>query len=77
MPNQIFQLLNGGNPGNGGGGNPFANPLQMMQQFNQFRQSFQGDPQQAVQQLLQSGRMSQQQFNQLSQIASEFQKLLR
>ena len=41
--------------------NPFnmmGNPMQMiMQRFNQFRQTFQGDPQQQVQQMLNSGRI--------------------
>lgn len=57
------------------------NPLQMMRQFQQFQQNFQkqfpGDPQQVapqiVQQLLNSGQMSQQTFNALSQQATEFQ----
>ena len=52
------------------------NPMQMIQQFNQFRNSFQGDPKQKVQELLNSGQMSQQQFNQLQQQATQFQQLL-
>lgn len=39
-------------------GNVFNNPIQMIQQFNQFRQTFQGDPKQQVQNLLNSGQMS-------------------
>lgn len=50
--------------------------MQMIQQFNQFRNSFQGDPKQKVQELLNSGQMSQQQFNQLQQQATQFQQLL-
>ena len=69
MSNPLFQQLNNGINGN----NPFA----MIQKFNEFRQNFTGDPKQMVQQLLQSGRMSQEQFQQLSQIASEFQKLVK
>lgn len=52
------------------------NPIQMIQQFRQFAQSVQGDPRQQVEQLLSSGRMSQDQFNQLQQQATEFQKVL-
>ena len=52
----------------------FAN---MMSQFNQFKQNFQGDPQQKVQQLLDSGQMTQQQFNQLSQAATQFQQMMK
>lgn len=70
MPNPLYQLLNGGKQ-------PANNPLTMLQRFNEFRQSFTGDPEQMVKQLLQSGRMSQQQYAQLSQMASEFQKLLK
>lgn len=53
--------------------NGFAN---MMSQFNQFRQSFQGDPKQRVQDLLNSGQMTQEQFNQLSQAATQFQQMM-
>lgn len=52
----------------------FAN---MMSQFNQFKQNFQGDPKAQVQQLLDSGRMTQEQFNQLSQAATQFQNFMR
>ena len=50
---------------------------QMMQQFQQFRQNFQGDPKQEVQKLLQSGKMSQQQLNQLQAMAQQFQSFLK
>lgn len=53
------------------------NPMTMLQQFNQFRNNFQGDPKQAVMNLLSSGQMSQQQFNQLSQMAQIFQNGMR
>ena len=43
-------------------------------QFNQFRQNFRGDPRRQVQQLLNSGRMSQEQFNQLKQMADQIQR---
>ena len=56
---------------------PNINPFQMLQKFNEFRQSFTGDPKQMVQQLLQSGRMNQSQYNQLFQLANEFQKFLK
>lgn len=57
-------------------GGPFNNPMQMIQQFNQFRQTFRGDPRQQVQNLLDSGQMSQEQFNQLSSMAQMFQQLI-
>lgn len=56
--NNIFQMF--------GGIQNFQN------QFNQFKQQIGNqNPQQMVQQLLDSGRMSQQQFNQLSQMANQ------
>lgn len=51
----------------------FGNMQNMMTQFNQFRKQIQQqgiNPQQQVMQLLQSGKMSQQQFEQLKQMAS-------
>lgn len=52
--------------------------MQMMQQFAQFRRMMQGrNPQQIVQNLLQSGQMSKAQFEQLKQQASELIKTLR
>ena len=53
------------------------NPISFIQKFNEFRQNFTGDPKQMVQQLLQSGRMNQQQYNTLFQLANQFQKLVK
>ena len=44
---------------------------QIIEQAKQMRNTFNGNPQQVVQNLLNSGRMSQSQFNQLSQIANQ------
>lgn len=52
------------------------NPMQMIQQFNQFKNSFTGDPKQAVMNLLQSGQMNQDQLNQLQSMAKQFQSLM-
>lgn len=49
----------------------------MMAGFQQFKQNFRGDPKAQVQQLLNSGQMSQQQFNQLSQMATQLQNMMR
>lgn len=56
---------------------PNNNVLNMIQQFNNFKRNFNGDPKMQVQQLLQSGKMSQQQFNQLAQMANQFQSLMK
>ena len=55
--------------------NPMSNMNNFLTQFNQFRNSFSGNPEQQVKQLLQSGRMSQDQFNQLAQTATQLRKL--
>lgn len=54
---------------------PF-NFQEISNRLNQFRQSFTGDPKAQVQQLLNSGRMSQSQYNQLSQMATQIQNML-
>jgi len=53
-----------------------GNMQNFMNQFNRFRQGFQGNPQQQVQQLLNSGRMSQQQFNELQAAAKQIQSMM-
>lgn len=45
------------------------NNANIMQKFQQFKSQFQGNPQEQVQQLLNSGKMSQAQFNNLRQMA--------
>ena len=46
-------------------------------QFNQFRSMFSGNPEQQVKQLLSSGKMSQEQFNQFAQTANQLRKLFK
>ena len=70
MSNPLFNALGVGMPqGNG--------PLQMIQQFMQFKQNFKGDPKAEVEKMLQSGKISQQQLNQVQQMAGQFQNLLK
>ena len=57
--NPLFNAISGQAPQNG--------PAQIAQQFQQFKAQFSGNPQQMVQQLLASGRMTQAQYNQLAQ----------
>lgn len=54
---------------------PIGNMQNMFSQFQQFRNNFRGDPRQQVQDLLNSGKMSQEQFNYLSQLAQQFQSM--
>ncbi len=77
MPNPLFLMLNNAPqsmpqvPINDGG---FA---QMMQEFQQFRNTFRGNAKQEVERLLQSGQMTQQQFQELSQMTNQMIGLMR
>lgn len=72
MANPLFSILGGT-----GGGMPMPGNISgLIQQFQQFKRSFTGDPQQQVQELLNSGRMTQEQFNQLQAVAKQFQSLI-
>ena len=53
------------------------NPMQMMQEFLRFKNSFKGDPKQEVMKLLQNGQMSQQQLNQLQGMAQEMMQMMK
>lgn len=54
--------------------NPMAN---MIEQFNQFKQNFNGDPKAQVQQMLNSGQITQEQFNRASQMANQMMRLMK
>lgn len=74
MSNPLFNALGGGVPAMPG---PMGNMMKMMQQFQQFKANFQGDPKQEVEKLLQSGRMSQQQLDQLQGMARQLQQFMK
>ena len=72
MPNPVFNAI-GNNmqmPG------PFGNFQTMLQQFNNFRRTFSGDPKQTVMQMVNSGKISQSQLNQAQQMAQQFQQMM-
>jgi len=69
MSNPLFDMLGGAATG---GGLP---PI--LQQFLQFKQGFTGNAQQQVQQLLNSGRISQQQYDQAVQQARQLQQMMQ
>ena len=52
------------------------NPMLLIQQFNQFRNSFRGDARQQVQQMLNSGKVTQDQYNRAVQQAQQIQRML-
>ena len=63
--NPLFGMMQQQNPVNG-----------LLQRFQQFQQMFKGDPKQQVQQMLNSGKVNQQQYNQAVQMAQQFQRML-
>ena len=72
MANPFLQALGGSQmPG------PIGQFQRMIQQLNQFRANFQGNPKAEVEKLLQSGKMSQQQLNQLQAMAKQIQSLMK
>ena len=72
MNNPFFNALGGGQmPG------AVGQFQRMMQQFQQFRANFNGDPKAEVEKLMQSGRLNQNQLNQLQTMAKQFQKLMQ
>ena len=72
MNNPFFNALGGGQMTG-----PIGQFQRMMQQFQQFKANFHGDPKAEVEKLLQSGRLNQQQLNQLQQMAKQFQSLMQ
>jgi len=66
--NPLFNLLQGnmqGTPVNG-----------LLGQIEAFRKNFHGDPKQQIQQMLNSGRVSQAQYNQAVQTANALMRIL-
>jgi len=63
-------------PTGGGAHFRFGNIPQMAQAFQTFRNGFSGNPEQIVRGMLNSGKMTQEQFNTLAQAASDFQHMI-
>lgn len=59
--NQLYGQMNQGN---------------ILQRFQQFQKMFRGNPQEQVQQLLNTGRVSQDQYNKAVQMANQLQKMI-
>lgn len=69
--NPLFNMLGGAMP------NGLGNMGNIIQQIQQFKNNFRGDPRQQVQQMLNSGRVTQEQYNQAVQMANMLQKMIR
>jgi len=50
---------------------------QMIQQFQQFKSTLQGNPKDIVMNMLQSGKITQQQLNQAQQMANQLRNILK
>lgn len=68
MGNPLFNNMNNPN-------NYMQNMQNVMNRFNQFRQTFSGDPRQQVQNLVNSGKVTQAQYDQAVQMANNFRKM--
>lgn len=77
MGNPLYNRFCNNRNGNINLPGPLGNIQNFMQRFQQFKNQFQGDPKQQVQNLLDSGQMTQEQFNQLSNMAKMYQNLFR
>lgn len=67
MSNPLFNALNNNNNSNN-----------MMEQFRKFRQDMQGkNPNEEINKMLQSGKITQQQLNQAQQMAYQMQNMFR
>lgn len=71
MPNPFQGMMGGNMPG------PFGAIAEITQAFNQFKANFQGDPQQKVQELLQSGRINQDVLNRAQQMAKQIGNMMK
>lgn len=63
MSNPLFEQLGGQMPNN--------NIMQIINEIQNFQKTFKGNPKEEVKKLLNSGQISQQQFNEFAQIANQ------
>lgn len=60
------------------GGKPVQSPMmQMLNNFNQFRAGFNGDPKAEVEKLVKSGKVSQQQLNSVQAMANQLRGMIK
>lgn len=68
--NPLFNLLGGGRSALP------ANMQSILTQFQQFKNNFRGDPKQQIQQMLNSGQITQEQYNRAVQMANELKRYM-
>lgn len=71
MSSPLFDMM-----GNNRMHGPMGQMQQMMSEFQEFKTSFKGDAREEVQKLLNSGQMSQEQYNQLQQMANQMARMM-
>ena len=67
MSNSLFQKF-------GAPQNPMA---EFMNEFNQFKTSFKGDPKAEVEKMMKSGQLSQEDFNRYAQMANQIAGMIK
>ena len=70
MSNPLFSMFGGMNQ------MPNNSMMNIVQQFMQFKQNFNGDPKQQIQNLLNSGKVTQEQYNRAVQMAQQLQRMM-
>lgn len=75
MSNPLMQFMGGGAPSGLPGS--LGNMTQILQQFQQFRAAFKGDPKQQVEMLRKSGQMSDAQYQQLEAMAKQIMPFIK
>ena len=56
---------------------PKSQQNNLIQRFQQFQKTFSGDPREQIQKLMQSGKISQEDYNRAYQMAQQLQGMLR
>lgn len=56
---------------------PMNNMASMISRFNQFRSIFSGNAEAQVKQMIQNGQMSQEEFDQIAQMANQLRPLIK
>lgn len=69
MSNPLFNQLGGNMPNN--------NMMQMIQQFQQFKQNLNGNPKDIVMNMLTDGKITQSQLNQAQMMANQLKDILK
>jgi hypothetical protein len=75
MANSLMRFTSG-QPTPQSGATPYNNQMQMLQQIKQFKQTFSGNPKQAVMNMVQQGLRSNEQLQQAMNMAQQFRGLL-